>query len=203
MEGSGGDGRLIASATFSIRETALWGSPRNFEGRGGEVGRRPPITASRGAPPSRISGINSTLCDIQIGAPWNFFALTSSPQPPFSSQPRSIIHALRLPFFAPFLFSFFFFHASNRLFDRSRRKERYFPPRRSFCISTRAKSRSKSRFPKNRRVILPSPLLPCLIGPRIEPAPREADTVGPQRRAPPAAAPLCSWPFHFSSTADN
>lgn len=75
----------------------------------GEARRRgPPITASRGAPPSRISGINSTLCDIQIGAPWNFFALTSSPQPPFSSQPRSIIHALRLPFFAPFLFSFLF-----------------------------------------------------------------------------------------------
>lgn len=147
---------------FHTRNSFM-GVATKFRGEG-----RPPITASRGAPPSRISGINSTLCDIQIGAPWNFFALTSSPQPPFSSQPRSIIHALRLPFFAPFLFSFLFSRFQPLVRTKEGRKEgrNVISPSASIVLhldesDIAIKMGSRSRFPKNPRV---PPSLPCLIG---------------------------------------
>jgi len=60
--GGGEEGAHCLDA-FSIRETALWRSSlRNFRG--------PPLPpcAPGGAPSSRISGINSTLCYIQIRA---------------------------------------------------------------------------------------------------------------------------------------
>lgn len=57
---------LIASTRFPYVKPLYGGRHEISEG---------PITASGGAPSSRISGINSTLCDIQICAV-EFFSLT-------------------------------------------------------------------------------------------------------------------------------
>lgn len=78
----GGEG-LIASTRFPYAKTALWGSLRNFGG--------PHYCASGGAPSSRISGINSTLCDIQICSV-EFFSLTRFyPAPPASFRTQSLV----------------------------------------------------------------------------------------------------------------
>lgn len=71
------EGRLIALARFPYAKQ-LYGGRHEISGP-------PPITASRGAPPSRISGINSTLCDIQIG-PGGIFR-SNELLPPFSLTP--------------------------------------------------------------------------------------------------------------------
>lgn len=139
-----------------------------------------------------------------------------SSTPFFLSTP---FHHPRPPaaFFRPFSFFFPFFTlptARSTKVERTNegRKEGgnvTLPLRVDRFASRRERYRDQNLDPVFQKIVGPSPSLspsPSLFispPPRIEPQRERPAQLGRRGEAPRAAAPLCSWPFHFSSTADN
>lgn len=99
--------------------------------------------------------------------PVEFFRSNELSSTPFSSQPRSIIHALRLSFFAPFLFSFLFLRfqplvrpKSNERRKEGRREGTLLPPLRvDRFASRRERYRDQNPDPVFQKIVGPSPSL--------------------------------------------